>query len=129
MLCVVTVIAGCDVSRLTLQNDSAQVVGVYEVCRGPYSGHCYVQKRGSVTVLNENHHLAASRGFATNGRFAVWLVPGPYTLIASAPSGVRQSRSVNAVSGTTTANIRIRGPVDRRQACLRRCRPGSLRRD
>ena len=103
-------IAGCG-AHSTLQNRTAQVVGVYEVCSGNGPGHCHVQKRGSVRVLNERHDVVASLGFAKNGRFDVSLVPGRYALVATTSSGIRGSRSVNAVAGETTANIRIRIPL------------------
>lgn len=110
-LCVAALIGACaSGSHSNLQDRSAQVSGVYELCGG-LSRHCDVQKRGSVAVLDESHHMAASLGFAKNGRFDVWLVPGRYTLVATNSSGVRRSRTVEAVAGkTTTANIMIGFP-------------------
>ena len=104
VLFVGVVIAGCG-SHSTLQGRTAQVSGVYELCGGPSPGHCYVQKRGSVTVFGSQHAVVASLGLAKSGRFNVWLVPGRYTFVAATPSGIRGRRSMEAVAGNTTANI------------------------
>ena len=109
----VAAVAGCGTVQPQIHEAGmvirdAHVVGKYEACGGPYPGHCWLQRTGTVSASRGPRHRVVAVQRLADGRFSFHLPPGKYTLTAVNSAGARWHTIVNAVAGKTTrANIII----------------------